>query len=261
MAGATEQDHARRFSGISRLYGEEGLSRFQQSHVAVVGVGGVGSWTVESLARSGVGTLTLIDLDHLAESNVNRQLPALDSTLGQAKVQALKARIAEINSRCTVHCIEEFISADNPRELLSGVLEHPRSLVLDCIDHARTKAALIAWCRRQKLAVLTVGGAGGRTDPLRIRVSDLSRTEEDSLLSRTRKHLRADHGYSRNPRRRFGVPAVFSDEKRRGVNADSCSVEGSVSGLTCAGYGSATHVTATMGLVAAGRALDILNAP
>ena len=261
MVGASEQDHSRRFSGIARLYGEEGLLRFQQSNVAVIGVGGVGSWTAESLARSGVGALTLIDLDHLAESNINRQLPALDSTLGLAKVRALQQRIAQINSRCTVKCIEEFISEDNPRELLSGVLEHPRALVIDCIDHARTKAALIAWCKRQKLSILTVGGAGGRIDPLRIRVSDLSRTEEDILLSRTRKHMRGNYGFSRNPRRRFGVPAVFSDEKRREVSTDSCAADGGVSGLNCAGYGSVTHVTATMGLIAAGRALDMLNTP
>jgi tRNA A37 threonylcarbamoyladenosine dehydratase len=260
MGAGTKQDFTRRFSGISKLYGEQGLARFQQSHVVVIGVGGVGSWTVESLARSGIGRLTLIDMDHLSESNINRQLPALDSTLGQAKVEALKNRISEISANCRVDCIEDFISTDNLQSLLGNVPNSSQTLVIDCIDHAKTKAALIAWCRQRKCAVLTVGAAGACTNPLRITIGDLSRTQNDGLLSRTRKHLRQIHGYPRNLKRRFCVPAVYSDEKRQEWQDDSCEPGPTIaSDLNCAGYGSVVHVTATFGFVAAGKALDMLK--
>jgi len=250
----------RRFSGIAKLYGEQGLARFQQSHVVVIGVGGVGSWAVESLARSGIGQLTLIDMDHLSESNINRQLPALDSTLGQAKVQALKNRITEINVDCQVNCIETFISADNLNELLGEMKNTHHTLVIDCIDHAKTKAALIAWCRQQKLGVLTVGAAGACINPLNISVGDLSRTQNDGLLSRTRKHLRQIHNYPRNLKRRFCVPAVYSDEKRLEMPGAACEPAQPVaSDLNCAGYGSVAHVTATFGFIAAGKALEMLR--
>ncbi len=260
MGAGTKQDSTRRFSGITKLYGEQGLARFQQSHVVVIGVGGVGSWAVESLARSGIGQLTLIDMDHVSESNINRQLPALDSTLGQAKVQALKNRIVEINADCRVNCIEEFISADNLQDLLSDVLNSSQALVIDCIDHAKTKAALIAWCRQQKCAVLTVGAAGACINPLRITIGDLSRTQNDGLLSRTRKHLRQIHAYPRNLKRRFCVPAIYSNEKRLETLGDASETAKTVaSDLNCAGYGSVVHVTATFGFVAAGKALDMLK--
>ncbi len=260
MDAGIKQDITRRFSGITRLYGEQGLARFQQSHVVVIGVGGVGSWAVESLARSGIGQLTLIDMDHISESNINRQLPALDSTLGQAKVQALKNRIIEINSDCKVNCIEDFISADNLQDLLTNVRNSSQTLVIDCIDHAKTKAALIAWCKRQKCAVITVGAAGACINPLRITIGDLSRTENDGLLSRTRKHLRQIHNYPRNLKRRFCIPAVYSDEKRLETQGDTCEpAQAVVSDLNCAGYGSVVHVTATFGFVAAGKALDMLK--
>lgn len=256
-----QQDHGRRFSGIARLYGEQGLDLFTRAHVLVIGVGGVGSWAVESLARSAVGRLTLIDLDHLAESNINRQLPALDSTLGQAKVLALKARIAQINAACEVECIEAFINSDNLQELLGPMLGKPASLVIDCIDHARTKAALIAWCRRNRLPIITVGGAGACLDPQHVRIGDLSRTEEDNLLSRTRRHLRGEFGYPRNLKRRFSVPAVYSNEKRVSAPPGACATDRpAASGLNCAGYGSVVHVTASMGFIAAGKALDMLRA-
>jgi tRNA A37 threonylcarbamoyladenosine dehydratase len=260
MSSDKVQDFTRRFSGISKLYGEQGLVRFRQSHVVVIGVGGVGSWVVESLSRSGIGQLTLIDMDHVSESNINRQLPALDSTLGQAKVQALKNRIAEINADCKVDCVEDFISADNLQDLLGNVLTRSQTLVIDCIDHAKTKAALIAWCRQRKCAVITVGAAGACINPLRISIGDLSRTQNDGLLSRTRKHLRQIHGYPRNLKRRFCVPAVYSDEKRLETPGDACEPAQAVaSDLNCAGYGSVVHVTATFGFVAAGRALDMLK--
>ena len=260
MPPPNEQDFTRRFSGIAKLYGEDGLACFQRSHVVVIGVGGVGSWTVESLARSGIGQLTLIDMDHLSESNINRQLPALDSTLGQAKVQALKNRITEINVDCQVNCVEDFISADNLNQMLGDVQNNPLGLVIDCIDHAKTKASLIAWCRQRKLSVLTVGAAGACIDPRRISIGDLSRTQNDGLLARTRKHLRQMHNYPRNLKRRFCVPAVFSDEKRIETLTEACEPAQAVaSDLNCAGYGSVVHVTATFGFIAAGKALDILK--
>lgn len=256
---ASRQNHARRFSGLDKLYGKEGFSRITHSHAVVIGVGGVGSWVVESLARSGIGKLTLIDMDHLAESNINRQLPALDSTLGQAKVQALRERVSQINLACEVHCVEDFVSSDNLHVLLSEIEQDQHKIVIDCIDHAKTKAALIAWCRQMKLAVLTVGGAGACIDPMHITRGDLSRTQNDVLLARTRKQLRQAHGFPRNPKRRFCVPAVYTDETRLISQQDACDASLQVdSGLNCAGYGSVVHITAGLGFAAAGRALEIL---
>lgn len=255
----SSQNHARRFSGLDKLYGNEGFSRITQSHAVVIGVGGVGSWVVESLVRSGIGKLTLIDMDHLAESNINRQLPALDSTLGQAKVLALRDRIAQINVACEVRCIEDFISTDNLSELLSESEKDQHKIVIDCIDHAKTKAALIAWCRQRKLAVLTVGGAGACIDPMRIGRVDLSRTQNDVLLARTRKQLRQAYGFPRNPKRRFCVPAVYTDETRLESQQEACETPLQTdSGLNCAGYGSVVHITAGLGFAAAAVALEML---
>lgn len=253
------QDHSRRFSGLDKLYGREGFERFTRSHAVVVGVGGVGSWVAEALARSGVGELSLIDMDHLAESNINRQLPALDSTLGQAKVQALRDRIIQINASCELHCIEEFIDPDNIETLLSGLSQNEHTIVIDCIDHSKTKAMLIAWCRQHKMRILTVGGAGACIDSTRMGIGDLSRTRNDTLLARTRKHLRQQYGFPRNPQRSFCVPAVYSDETRLDT-PDACGSDTQpVSGLNCAGYGSVVHMTAGLGFMAAGKALEMLQ--
>lgn len=247
-----QQDNARRFGGIARLYGEPGLARLQAAHVCVIGVGGVGSWAVEALARSGIGRLTLIDMDHVAESNINRQLPALSDTLGKPKVLVLAERVAAINSTCRVTCVEDFVTTDN----LDILIHDGMDWVLDCIDSYRLKAALIAHCRRRKQRVLTMGGAGGQMDPTRIQVADLARTEQDPLLAKTRKLLRTDFGYSRNPKRRFEVPAVYSTEPLRqpvaGANRDATS------GLNCAGFGAVMHVTASFGLIGVGHVLDKL---
>ncbi len=245
----------RRFGGIARLYGQRGLARFRAARVAVIGVGGVGSWAVEALARSGIGALTLYDLDHVAESNVNRQLHALEGAFGMAKVQAMRTRVLAINPECRVNAVEAFIEADNLAEVTAGEFDY----VIDCIDSFRIKAALIAGCRRARQPVITVGGAGGQIDPTLIRLADLSRSEQDPLLSRTRKLLRREYGFPANPKRRFDVPCVYSMERQ--IYPDP---EGAVcldrptaieSSLNCGGYGSAMTVTATFGLVAVSHVL------
>ena len=250
-------DHGRRFGGVERLYGAGALARAAAAHVVVVGIGGVGSWAAEALARSGVGRLTLIDLDHVAESNINRQVQALESTLGAAKVVAMRERIAAINPACVVDAVEEFIDERNLIALIP-----PCDAVIDAIDHVRAKAALIAYCRRARIRVVTTGGAGGRTDPTRVEVIDLSRTTQDALASKVRAQLRKDYGFSRDPKKKFGVECVYSPEQsRRPVGADSCVVGEQddaielAAGLNCAGYGSSVMVTASFGFAAAARVL------
>lgn len=250
--GDQSLDFQRRFGGIARLYGEQGLARLAASDVCVVGVGGVGSWVVEALARSAVGAMTLIDMDHVAESNVNRQLPAIEPELGRAKVAALRERIALINPACRVDTLEEFVSIDN----VAALIDARHAWVIDCIDSFRVKAAMIAFCRRRKQPIITVGGAGGQRDPTRVRVSDLRRTEQDPLLARTRKLLRQDYGFPVNPKRRFHVPSVWSDEPQL-VPPGSCDQTASGS-LNCGGYGACMPVTASFGLAAAGYVIDRL---
>jgi tRNA A37 threonylcarbamoyladenosine dehydratase len=251
-------DVDRRFGGIARAYGASALSAFRAAHVCVIGVGGVGSWAVEALARSAIGRITMIDLDHLAESNVNRQIHALTDTLGQAKVAALTDRIAQINPICEVTAIEEFIDADNVAALVTpGRFDY----VIDAIDDARAKTALIVHCREHQIPLLTIGSAGGQTDPTRIAVTDLARTEQEPLLKRVRKNLRLRHGFPRGTKVKFGIDAVYSMEPLR--LPEVCAVEegeaddaaAGVTGLNCAGYGSAMVVTASFGLVAAAHVL------
>ncbi len=255
----SQHDSERRFGGIRRLYGDAGLQRFREAHVCVIGIGGVGSWAAEALARSAVGRITLIDLDHVAESNINRQLHALSGTVGQAKVQTMAERIRQINPDCRVEGIEEFITTDNLADLLGRGYDH----AIDCIDGFRIKAALIAWCRRNRLRLVTIGGAGGQTDPTRIRMADLSNTEHDALFSKTRKLLRTDYGFPRNLKRRFDIPCVYSGEQPL-FPADDGGVchekpHRPAAGLNCAGgLGSAMTVTATFGLVAASHVLKKL---
>lgn len=262
MSGV-EVDHARRFGGVARVYGTAAAARFAEARVCVIGVGGVGSWTVEALARSGVGALTLVDLDHVGESNINRQLHALDSTLGRAKVDVLAERVGQINPACRVGQVDAFLSRDNLDELIEPKFDH----VVDCIDSFRVKAALIAHCRRRRIRLMTVGGAGGKVDPTRIRVSDLSRSIQDPLLARVRRLLRQDYGFSRDPRRRFDVPCVWSDEPMVFPAPDGGVCLQRPAGtetrdLSCAGgIGSAVTVTATFGLVAAAHVLQRLARP
>ena len=255
-------DPERRFGGTRRLYGNRALERFREAHVCVIGIGGVGSWAAEALARSAVGRLTLIDLDHVAESNINRQLHALTDTLGMAKVRVMAARIRQINPDCRVTLIEDFLTLDNYTKLLHTDYDY----VIDCIDGFRIKAALIAHCRRRRIRMITVGGAGGQSDPTRIRVTDLSRTEHDALFSKTRKLLRQDYGFPKNLKRRFDIPCVYSYEQPLFPSADGgvCHDKPNGAGtgrLNCAGgLGSSMAVTATFGLVAAAHALKKLAA-
>ena len=245
-------DFERRFGGIARLYGPTGLTRFQAAHVCVVGVGGVGSWVVEALARSAIGQLTLIDLDNVSESNINRQIQALSATLGQAKVAALAERITQINPACIVHQVEEFITPENLPELI----KMPQfDYVIDAIDSVKAKTALLAFCRAEGIPVVTIGGAGGQTDPGKIEIRDLCRTEQEPLLSLVRKRLRQQYGFPRGTRNKFGIEAVFSMEPLTLPEA-SCAVDGDgITGLNCAGFGSSMVVTASFGMQAAGLVL------
>ena len=255
-------DSERRFGGIVRLYGQQALERFAEAHVCVLGIGGVGSWAAEALARSGIGHITLVDLDHVAESNINRQGHALDSTLGKAKVSVMAGRIRDINPQCAVTEVEEFLTVEN----LETLLARPFDYIIDCIDGFRTKARLIAWCRSNKRRVITVGGAGGQTDPTMIRVADLSRTEHDALFSKTRKLLRQNYGFPENLKRRFDIPCVYSLEQPmfpagNGSISPQKPAADSVGGLTCAGgLGSSVTVTSTFGMVAAAHVLKKLSA-
>ncbi|ROR34429.1 tRNA cyclic N6-threonylcarbamoyladenosine(37) synthase TcdA [Inmirania thermothiophila] len=253
-----DADWRARFGALGRLYGEAALPVLASMHVCVVGLGGVGSWAVEALARTGVGALTLVDYDTVEPGNCNRQLPALTANFGRKKHAVLAERIAAIHPGCRVTCIDDFATPRNVAELITPAAG--LDCVIDAIDGIAAKAALIARCRRLKIPVVTTGGAGGLTDPTQVQVRDLSRTWNDPLAAKVRAKLRADYGFSRNPRRRFGVECVFSIEQPRyprpdgSVGPEKPGIHG-VS-LDCRlGYGSAAHVTAVFGMVAAARAV------
>jgi tRNA A37 threonylcarbamoyladenosine dehydratase len=257
-AAVVEQvDFERRFGGIARLYGQPALERFGAAHVCVIGVGGVGSWIVEALARSAVGALTLIDLDNVAESNINRQIQAMSSTLGQAKIDALAERIAQINPYCKLTLVEDFITPDNLGEMIGG---QRFDYVVDAIDNAKAKAALVAYCRDHQLPLVMIGSAGGQTDPTKIAVRDLAKTEQEPLLKRVRKLLRTNYGFPRGEKNKFNVDAVFSMEPllMPEPEAAACEVDvaqAGITGINCAGFGSSVVVTATFGMVAAAHLL------
>jgi tRNA A37 threonylcarbamoyladenosine dehydratase len=257
FSSSDDIDFDRRFGGIARLYGDDALTRFRNAHVCVIGVGGVGSWAVEALARSAVGRITMIDLDNLAESNINRQIHALTETLGQAKVTALKDRVAQINPYCRVTEIEDFITPDNLEQMIGA---HDFDYVIDAIDNVAAKTALIAYCRQQQIKLVTIGSAGGQIDPTMIEIRDLCRTEQEPLLAKVRKRLRALHGFPRGTKNKFGIDAVFSTEPLRFPEiAETCDSgagnPAGITGLNCAGFGSAMVVTASFGLVAAAHVL------
>lgn len=259
MADFETPDYERRFSGVRRLYGEQGLAKLQAAHVCVVGIGGVGSWAVEALARSAVGKITLIDLDNIAESNVNRQLHAVDGAFGKAKVTAMAERIHLINPACHVHQIEEFITPDNVAEMLDAGFD----VVLDAIDDAKAKVAIAVYCKQSKIPLITTGGAGGRLDPTRIKSADLAQVMGDRLLAKVRNQLRRDHGFPKAPNTKksptkFGITAVYSDEPILQPETSCDSQVDSITGLNCAGYGSSVCVTAPFGMAAAALSLQFI---
>ena len=213
MIESSSPDYERRFSGVCRLYGQQGLVKLQAAKVCIIGIGGVGSWAVEALARSAVGHMTLIDLDNIAESNVNRQLHAIDGAFGMAKVTAMAHRIKAINPVCQVKEIEDFVTQENVAEMLEGNFD----LVLDAIDDAKAKVAIAAYCKKNNIQLVTVGGAGGRLDPTKIKQGDLSQVVGDRLLAKVRNQLRRDHDFPKAPTShkksvvKFGITAVYSD--------------------------------------------------
>ena len=243
--------HERRFGGLQRLYGMQGAARIRSAHVVVVGIGGVGSWTAEALARSGVARLTLIDMDHIAESNVNRQIHALTSTLGRAKALAMQERIAEIHPGCQVDVVDDFVSPDNWPALLPSAAD----AVIDACDDAKAKLALAVWARKTRTPFVCVGAAGGKRLAHQVDVDDLSQATHDPLLARLRYQLRKHHGAPKEGKR-MGVRCVFSREAVAPPDA-SCAIEGDGS-LNCHGYGSSVGVTATFGLCAASEILNFL---
>lgn len=246
---------ARRFGGVARAYGAAGAARIAGAHAVIVGVGGVGSWAAEALARCGVGRLTLVDLDHVAESNVNRQVHALGSTLGASKVDVMAARIADISPATVVDRVDDFVTADN----VASIVPASADVVIDAIDAPRAKAALIAHCVARGVPVVVCGGAGGRLDPLALRRTDVADARGDALLASTRARLRRDHGFPREPGARFGVEAIWSPAPPGGARPEAPGESGMP--LACAGYGSVVMVTAAMGFAAATDAVGALLRP
>lgn len=249
-----------RFGGIERLYGTKGAAILQQSCICVIGIGGVGSWAAEALARNGVGSITLIDLDDICTTNINRQIHALNSTIGQSKVDVMAERIKQINPDCDVNVVEDFITEDNLKKLITSHCDY----VIDAIDSVGMKTLLIAHCKRNKIPLITIGGAGGQKDPSKIQISDLSQTYQDPLLAKVRNQLRRNFNFSRNVKRRFSIDAVFSTEQLVYPKADGsvCHAKQHQEGgmrLDCtSGFGATTHVTATFAFFAVGRAIDKL---
>jgi tRNA threonylcarbamoyladenosine dehydratase len=250
---AAQSADARRFGGLERLYGVEGASRIRHAHVAVVGIGGVGSWVAEALARSGVARLTLIDMDHIAESNINRQIHALSTTTGQAKVQAMRERIALIYADCQVDVIDEFVTPDN----WPAVLPCQPDALIDACDQVSAKVAMAHWAMQHQVGFITVGAAGGKRMAHKVDVDDLSNITHDPLLAQLRYRLRKHHGAARGDKR-MGIQGVFSREAVAPPDA-SCALEGDGS-LNCHGYGSVVSVTATFGMCAAAEILNFLAA-
>ena len=253
-----------RFSGISRLYGDLGAHALREAHVAVIGIGGVGSWCAEALARTGLGEITLVDLDDICISNTNRQIHTLSQTVGQSKVKVMAERLRMINPECHLNAESYFLTD----KTLESVLERPLSGVIDAIDAVRPKCLLLAECVKREIPIITCGAAGGRRDATLIRIADLSRTFNDALLHQVRKNLRSNHGFpsGEGSRKKFGVRAIFSPEDAQYPQGDGCVSKERPStqatGLRCdAGLGAVTHVTATFGLLAAGEMINSITSP
>ncbi len=237
----------RRFAGTARLYGDDVLALYREAHVLVAGAGGVGSWAIEALARTGIGRLTLVDMDVLVESNVNRQLPALTDTFGRGKIEVLAERARGINPEIRLTLVDDFLTRDNIATLLAATPD----LVLDCTDDVDAKVSLTVWCRRRRIPLVVAGAAGGKTDPTQLRVTDLTQTHRDPLLAKVRRQLRRDCGFPKDPAEKFGIPCVYSDQAVHTPDGVSCDS----GNLSCSGYGSTTVVTAGMAMLAVGEGL------
>ncbi|ENW25811.1 hypothetical protein F925_01165 [Acinetobacter lwoffii NCTC 5866 = CIP 64.10 = NIPH 512] len=244
-----DDEYERRFAGVAKIYGEDSFSHYEKSHVMVIGIGGVGSWAVEALARSGVGELSLVDMDVVAASNINRQLPAMSTTLGHEKIAVMAERCHAINPRIKINLIDDYLTPENIKEILAG---NP-DLILDCIDDVKAKFALMLHCRFNKIPLIVSGGAGGKLDPLKIRVADLSKTEQDPMLAKLRAQLRAK-GICKKPKEKFGITCVYSIDNPFS-SADVCAS----AGLRCGGYGSAVVVTSSFAMVAVAEGLKKLD--
>lgn len=249
-----------RFGGTRRLYGYNEVDILRAAHVCIVGIGGVGSWAVEALARTGVGELTLIDMDDVCVTNINRQIHALSTSVGQSKIEVMAERVALINPECKVNLVDDFITPDNVNQYISKDFDY----VLDAIDSIKPKAALLAYCRSNKIKVITTGGAGGQTDPTQIKIADLSKTVQDPLAKKLKDTLRRFHNFSKNPQRKFSIDCVFSTEQLKYPQPDGsvCGIKSTAEGpkrMDCAsGFGAATVVTATFGFVAVSRIVEKL---
>ncbi|RLZ07233.1 tRNA threonylcarbamoyladenosine dehydratase [Acinetobacter sp. 2JN-4] len=263
-------EYDRRFAGVAKIYGESSFSHYENSHVMVIGVGGVGSWAVEALARTGIGELTIVDMDVVAASNINRQLPAMTSTLGQEKIEVMAERCRQINPRMKVNVIDDYLTPENVKEILNPVPD----IILDCIDDVKAKLALMLHCRFNKIPLIVSGGAGGKLDPLKIRVADLSKTEQDPMLAKLRAQLRSK-GICKKPKEKFGITCVYSiDNPFSNVEVcptslghsphlapgQSAALFNPGSGLRCGGYGSAVVVTSSFAMVAVAEVLKKLDA-
>lgn len=243
-----DDEYERRFAGVEKIYGDEAFRQYEHSHVMVIGIGGVGSWAVEALARTGIAELTLVDMDVIAASNINRQLPALSSTLGREKIEVMAERCLSINPRIRINMVDDYLTADNVKELLSN----PPDVVLDCIDDVKAKLALMLHCRFNKIPLIVSGGAGGKLDPLKIRVADLSKTEQDPMLAKLRSQLRSK-GICKKPKDKFGITCVYSVDNPFS-SAEVCAS----AGLRCGGYGSAVVVTSSFAMIAVSEVLKKL---
>lgn len=249
--------YQQRFGGIIRLYGTQTTQKIACAHILVIGIGGVGSWVAESLARSGVGEISLMDLDDICITNTNRQVHALQSQIGQSKIVATRARLLEINPEINIHLIEDFLDKEN----IVQYVGQQYTLIVDAIDHSMTKSALIAYCKHQKIPMITIGSSGGKKDPAQITYGDLSKTRNDPLLAKVRNHLRRLHHFSRNPKRVFSIEAIYSTEQMTYPDnrGETCQHRGFLKGgekLDCSdGYGAVSMVTASFGLMASARVI------
>ena len=264
MQNTFSDSYFQRFSGIARLYGESALTSFSQAHVCVIGIGGVGSWVAESLARSGIGQITLIDMDDVCVTNTNRQIHALKSNIGKPKTSVMAERILQINPECIVNEIDDFININNVSQYL-GAKQNPRyNYIVDAIDSVRDKAAVLAYCKRQKLKIITIGGAGGQKDPTQIKIADLAKTIQDPLAAKLREKLKNDYKLNKDSKGKYSIPCVFSTEQLTypTQNGQICFAKNQADSnkkMDCeSGFGAITTVTATFGFVAVSYVLNKL---